>query len=192
MSRSVFVAVVLFAVTELSFAANPQVEIKTNQGSMLIELYPDKAPKTVENFLQYVKDGYFKGTIFHRVIPGFMIQGGGFTHDFTQKPTRAPVANEANNGLKNDKGTLAMARTSDPNSATAQFFINVADNDFLNHKAPNPRGWGYCVFGKVLKGMETADRIVAIPTGAGGPFPTDVPSQEVIIEDMHLVSGNKE
>jgi peptidyl-prolyl cis-trans isomerase B (cyclophilin B) len=192
MSRSIFVAVVLFAVTELSFAANPQVEIKTNQGSMLIELYPDKAPKTVENFLQYVKDGYFKGTIFHRVIPGFMIQGGGFTHDFTQKPTRAPVANEANNGLKNDKGTLAMARTSDPNSATAQFFINVADNDFLNHKAPNPRGWGYCVFGKVLKGMETADRIVAIPTGAGGPFPTDVPSQEVIIEDMHLVSGNKE
>lgn len=187
MSRKFLIAVALFAFAQLSVAANPQVEIKTNQGTMLIELYPDKAPKTVENFLQYVKDGYFKGTIFHRVIPGFMIQGGGFTHDFTQKPTRAAVMNEASNGLKNERGTIAMARTNDPHSATAQFFINVADNEFLNHKAPNPRGWGYCVFGRVTKGMETADRIVAIGTGSGGPFPQDVPSKEVIIENMHLV-----
>jgi peptidyl-prolyl cis-trans isomerase A (cyclophilin A)/peptidyl-prolyl cis-trans isomerase B (cyclophilin B) len=181
----------LLVCSQLAFAANPQVEIKTNQGTLLLELYPDKAPKTVENFLQYVKEGFFKGTIFHRVIPGFMIQGGGFTADYNQKPTRPPVANEANNGLKNERGTLAMARTPDPDSATAQFFINLAENDFLDHKAPTQRGWGYCVFGKVLKGMDAADRIVAIPTGSGGPFSQDVPAQQVIIEDVRVVSGTK-
>ena len=135
-----------------SHAANPQVELKTNLGNITIELYPDKAPKTVDNFLRYVKDGYYKGTIFHRVIPGFMIQGGGFDKSFKQKPTRQPVENEAANGLKNEMGTVAMARTSEPHSATAQFFINVANNSFLNYTSPTARGYGYTVFGKVHQG----------------------------------------
>ncbi len=171
-------------------AAQTVVEMKTNLGPITIELYDDKAPKTVENFLQYVKDGFFKGTIFHRVIPGFMIQGGGFTKDFEQKPTRPPVRNEADNGLQNRTGTIAMARTNDPHSATAQFFINVVDNAFLDFRAPNGRGWGYCVFGKVVKGMEVAQAIVAVPTGSGGPFPTDVPQKTIVIEDVRIVTGN--
>ncbi|MGH8726748.1 MAG: peptidylprolyl isomerase [Burkholderiales bacterium] len=165
-------------------AANPQVEIKTNAGSIVVELYPDKASKTVDNFLKYANDGFYKGTIFHRVIPGFMIQGGGFTTDFKQKPTRSPIPNEAENGLKNEVGTIAMARTSDPQSATAQFFINVADNRFLNFTAPNPRGYGYAVFGRVVKGMEVVSKIAAGETGAGGPFPSDVPVKTVVIEDI--------
>ncbi len=146
-------------------------------GTITLELYPDKAPKTVENFLQYVKDGHFKGTIFHRVINGFMIQGGGFTTDLAQKKTRAPVQNEANNGLKNDIGTIAMARTSDPHSATAQFFINHKNNDFLNHSAPTPQGWGYTVFGKVIKGMDVVNKIAAVGNRPHGPVSIRRPAQ---------------
>lgn len=176
----------LFSVT--AFAANPQIEIRTNFGNIMLELYSDKAPKTVENFLQYVKDGYYKSTAFHRVIPGFMIQGGGFDKALRQKATRQPVENEAGNGLKNESGTIAMARTSDPHSASAQFFINVADNAFLNHTAPTPRGYGYTVFGKVTRGMEIVNKIAATPTGAGGPFPSDVPKETIIIEEIKLIS----
>jgi len=170
-------------------AANPQVELKTNLGSITAELYPDKAPQTVKNFLEYVKSDFYKGTVFHRVIPGFMIQGGGFSQNFTQKPTRDPIQNEAANGLKNDIGTIAMARTANPHSATAQFFINVADNAFLNHSAPTARGYGYTVLGKVVKGMDVVDRIARLATGAGGPFPQDVPQQEVVIQDARLVEA---
>jgi peptidyl-prolyl cis-trans isomerase A (cyclophilin A)/peptidyl-prolyl cis-trans isomerase B (cyclophilin B) len=172
--------------------AHPQVEIKTNMGSMILELYPDKAPKTVENFLRYVKDGYYAGTIFHRVIPRFMIQGGGLDKEFRQKPTRQPVENEAANGLKNDIGMVSMARTSDPHSASSQFFINVANNAFLNHTAPTPQGYGYTVFGKVVKGMDVANRIAGAPTGPGGPFPADVPRVTVVIEDAKLIPASSQ
>jgi peptidyl-prolyl cis-trans isomerase A (cyclophilin A)/peptidyl-prolyl cis-trans isomerase B (cyclophilin B) len=172
-----------------SHAANPQVELKTNFGNITIELYSDKAPKTVDNFLRYVKDGYYNGTIFHRVIPGFMIQGGGFDKSFKQKPTRQPVENEAANGLKNEVGTVAMARTSEPHSATAQFFINVANNSFLNHTSPTARGYGYTVFGKVTRGMEVVNRIAALSTGASGPFPSDVPREAVVIEEARLITS---
>jgi len=188
-AKILLLALSLFAFNAV--AADPQVEIKTNLGSIIVELNPDKAPKSVENFLQYVKDGHYKGTIFHRVIPNFMIKGGGFGADFAQKKTRAPIPIEANNGLKNDVGTIAMARTSDPNSATAQFFINHKNNDFLNHSAPTPQGWGYAVFGKVVKGMDVVNKIAAIPTGPKGPFPSDVPSQQVIIEDARILGADK-
>jgi cyclophilin family peptidyl-prolyl cis-trans isomerase len=168
-------------------AANPRVEISTNMGRITAELYPDKAPKTVENFLEYVKSGYFGGTIFHRVIARFMIQGGGFTREFVQKPTREPVANEAANGLKNETGTLAMARTRKPDSATSQFFVNVADNAFLNYTAPTVQGYGYTVFGKVVEGMDIVMKISQLPTGPGGPFQGDVPQQEVIIENVKIL-----
>ncbi len=171
-------------------AANPQVELKTTAGTIVIELYADKAPKTVENFLRYVSDGFYKGTIFHRVIPGFMVQGGGFTPDYKQKPVRDPVTNEAANGLSNSAGTLAMARTPDPHSATAQFFINVVDNPFLDYRAPNQRGYGYCVFGKVVQGMDVAQKIVSVQTGPGGPFPTDVPQSAILIEDARVLPAN--
>jgi peptidyl-prolyl cis-trans isomerase A (cyclophilin A)/peptidyl-prolyl cis-trans isomerase B (cyclophilin B) len=167
------------------------VELATSMGPVRIELYPDKAPKTVENFLQYVRDGQYNGTIFHRVIDGFMIQGGGFDKGFQQKRTRAPIVNEAQQavkaGLKNEVGTLAMARTADPNSATAQFFINVADNAFLNWGDPRSDGHGYAVFGKVIDGMDVVTKIAKTPTGAGGPFPRDVPRPLVIIESMTVV-----
>ena len=172
-----------------AFAANPQVEIKTNFGAVTVELYPEKAPKTVENFLQYVKSGFYKDAIFHRVIPGFLIQGGGFSKAMEQKPTRDPVGIESNNGLKNDAGTIAMARTQNPNSATAQFFINLSNNSFLNYNAPTVRGYGYTVFGKVIKGMDVVENIAKLPTGAGGPFPQDVPQQQVVIEDAKLVEA---
>ena len=159
---------------------NPVVIIKTSKGDIKVELFADKAPNTVKNFLQYVDDGHYNGTIFHRVISGFMIQGGGFTKEFTQKPTRAPVKNEAANGLKNTRGTLAMARTSDVDSATAQFFINVVDNDFLDFRAPNPQGFGYCVFGKVTEGMDVVDAIRSVKTGSRGMF-QDVPVETVEI-----------
>lgn len=174
-----------------ALAADPRVELKTNMGSITLELYPDKAPKTVENFLQYVKEGFFKGTIFHRVIPNFMVQGGGFSVDLVQKKTRAPVPNEANNGLKNDVGTIAMARTSDPHSATAQFFINHRNNDFLNFTAPSQQGWGYTVFGKVIKGMDVVNKIAAIATGPTGPFASDVPRKAVVIEDAKILPDAK-
>ncbi|MGH8717737.1 MAG: peptidylprolyl isomerase [Burkholderiales bacterium] len=173
--------VLSFLISAAGLAA--QVEIKTNLGAIVVELYPDKAPKTVENFLKYANDGFYKGTIFHRVIPGFMIQGGGFTGDFKQKPTRPPIPNEADNGLRNETGTIAMARTSDPQSATAQFFINVADNRFLNFTAANPRGYGYAVFGRVVKGMDVVTKIAERKTAAAGPFASDVPVSAVVIED---------
>lgn len=165
-------------------AANVSVEMKTNLGNIVLELYLDKAPKTVENFLQYVEDGFYKNTIFHRVIPNFMIQGGGFDTALNQKPTRSPIQNEAANGLKNEVGTIAMARTSDPHSASAQFFINVANNAFLNYKTSNQSGYGYTVFGKVVSGMDVIQKIASIPTGSGGPFSSDVPKNSVIIEDI--------
>jgi peptidyl-prolyl cis-trans isomerase A (cyclophilin A) len=146
--------------------SSPKVTFETSMGTVVVQLDPTKAPKTVSNFLQYVNDGHYNGTVFHRVIPNFMVQGGGFTPDNRQKPTRAPVTIESNNGLKNNRGTIAMARTMDPNSATAQFFINVVDNEFLNYRAPTTQGFGYAVFGHVVSGMDVVDQIRATPTGA--------------------------
>jgi peptidyl-prolyl cis-trans isomerase B (cyclophilin B) len=156
------------------------VTLQTNKGDIVLELDAEKAPKTVANFLEYAKAGFYDGTIFHRVIPGFMIQGGGFTADMAQKPTNAPIENEANNGLKNDTYTIAMARTQAPHSATAQFFINVANNGFLNFKAPTMQGWGYAVFGKVVKGQEVVDAIAGVRTGNRG-FHQDVPVEAIVI-----------
>ena len=170
-------------------AANPILEMVTSMGTVRIELYPDKAPKTVENFLQYTKDGFYDGTVFHRTIPGFMVQGGGFTPEMEQKKTRDPVANEAQNGLKNETGTLAMARTSNPHSATAQFFINVSNNDFLNFTGPTPQGFGYCVFGRVTQGMDVVNKIVATPTGNRGGH-QNVPLKPIVIQSMRIVSSN--
>ena len=168
---------------------HPRVSFETSQGSFVVELDREAAPGTVENFLGYVRDGHYEETVFHRVIAGFMIQGGGYTARFRQPATRAPIRNEADNGLANRRGTIAMARTADPHSATAQFFINVVDNDFLDHRAPSPQGWGYAVFGQVVEGMETVDRIAALPTGAGGPFPSDVPRDLVVIEKTLIRAG---
>jgi len=172
---------ILLCLSTASFAANPRVILETNKGNIVLELYPDKAPKTVANFLQYVQEGFYTNTIFHRVINGFMIQGGGFTQKYERKTTHAAITNEADNGLKNSVGTIAMARTFDPHSASAQFFINVVDNDFLNFKSKNPNGWGYAVFGKVVQGMEVVNAIKEIPTVPAGPFPQDVPREPVII-----------
>ncbi len=165
-----------------------QVRLTTNVGDIVLELYADKAPATVENFVQYISDGYYSGTIFHRVIDGFMIQGGGFDADLKKKSTRDPIDNEADNGLKNDKYTIAMARTQDPHSASAQFFINVVNNDFLNHTAKNDRGWGYAVFGAVVSGQEVVDQIAKVKTRANGPFRQDVPVEPVIIESAKLIT----
>ncbi len=167
--------------------SNPVVQMQTNMGVVVMELDWEKAPKTVDNFLRYVEDGFYDGTIFHRVIKDFMIQGGGYTGEYRKKPTRGPVVNEADNGLKNNRGTVAMARTSDPHSATAQFFINVVDNDFLNHRSPSPRGWGYAVFGRVTEGMDVVDKIRQVQTGSGGHFGKDVPRTPVVIEKMVVV-----
>lgn len=172
------------------YAANPLVEIKTNMGTIVLELYPEKAPKTVENFLRYVKEGTYNNTIFHRVIKNFMIQGGGFDASLQKKPTHAPIENEAANGLKNELGTIAMARTSDPHSASSQFFINVADNVFLNYKASTIDGFGYCVFGKVVKGMNVVENIAASRTGPAGPFRSDVPKETIIIQNVALVKAD--
>ena len=159
---------------------NPVVLLETTSGDILVELYPDKAPETVANFLKYVDDGFYNNTIIHRVIPGFMIQGGGLTARMQQKDTSAPIKNEADNGLKNDRGTIAMARTMDPHSATAQFFINLVDNDFLNFQAPSGNGWGYCVFGRVTEGMDVVDKIAKVKTTTVGMY-QDVPSDLVVI-----------
>jgi peptidyl-prolyl cis-trans isomerase B (cyclophilin B) len=182
----------LFAVFALvlSFtaaAANPQVEVRTNMGTIVLELFPENAPVTVQNFLQYVKDGHYNGTIFHRVIPGFMIQGGGYTRQFDEKPTRAAIKNEAGNGLRNGIGMVSMARTGDPHSATAQFFINVAENPSLDFRAPTAEGYGYTPFGKVIKGMDVVERIVKVPTGPGKPPHSDVPLKPVVIERIRVV-----
>lgn len=162
------------------------VKLHTNLGTISLELDAEKAPVTVKNFLQYVEDGHYDNTLFHRVIDGFMIQGGGFAPGMKQKETRAAIENEAHNGLKNVRGSIAMARTNDPHSATAQFFINVVDNDFLDFRAPSGSGWGYCVFGKVVEGMDVVDRIKAVKTGNKG-FHQDVPLEDVIIEKAEIL-----
>jgi len=167
---------------------NVMVVIKTNKGDITLKLDAEKAPVSVNNFLQYVDDGHYNGTIFHRVIKGFMIQGGGFTEDMKQKSTRAPVKNEAGNGLQNKKGTIAMARTADVDSATSQFFINVVDNAFLDHRSETPQGFGYCVFGEVVDGMDVVDVIRNVPTGQSGPY-GDVPSETV--EIIEVVRGEE-
>jgi peptidyl-prolyl cis-trans isomerase A (cyclophilin A) len=183
-------SVAIFWTSTQSLAQNlPRVKFTTNQGEVVLELYADKAPQTVANFLQYVKDKHYDGTLFHRVINNFMVQGGGYDSQFREKATRAPVRHEgrealAAGGPRNTVGTLAMARTNDPHSATAQFFINVKDNAFLD---PSPSMWGYTVFGRVVSGMEVVDRIKSLPTGSGGPFPTDVPRTPVVIQSATLL-----
>jgi len=162
------------------------VKLTTNHGDIVIELDAEKAPETVKNFLAYVEAGHYDNTIFHRVINGFMIQGGGMEPGMKQKGTNAPIKNEANNGLKNEAGTVAMARTQDPHSATAQFFINVADNDFLNFKAENVQGWGYCVFGRVSEGMDVVNKIKGVKTGTSG-FHQDVPKEDVVIQRAEVI-----
>jgi peptidyl-prolyl cis-trans isomerase B (cyclophilin B) len=166
----------------------PQVRLETNLGDVVLKLDSAKAPVTVENFLTYVKEGHYDGTIFHRVIPNFMTQGGGYTEDFKQKPTHPPIKNEADNGLKNTRGTIAMARTPDPHSATAQFFINFVDNTFLDYKSATPQGWGYAVFGEVSEGMDVVDKMAKIPTGSGGPMASDVPQTPIIIQKATIIS----
>ena len=179
---------VTFVTVGVSMAAadNPKVEMETSKGKFVIELLPQKAPETVKNFLDYVGAKFYDGTIFHRVIPNFMIQGGGFTADMKTKPAGAPIKNEAANGLKNDRGTIAMARTGDPHSATAQFFINTVNNDFLNHKSKTQQGWGYVVFGKVISGMEVIDAISAVKTVTRGRY-RDVPAQTIEIRSAGVL-----
>lgn len=189
LARTTLAAVAIYSIAGSALAQTAQqVKFATTSGDFVVEVYPDKAPKTVENFLQYVKDKHYDGTIFHRVIANFMIQGGGFDAKFAQKPTRPPVQHEGREalekGLRNTVGTLAMARTSDPQSATAQFFINVKDNAFLD---PNTQAPGYTVFGKVVSGMDVVEKIKATPTGPGGPFPSDVPKTTVLINSATLV-----
>jgi cyclophilin family peptidyl-prolyl cis-trans isomerase len=187
LKRFSFLAAAALSLAGSLALAGTQVQINTSLGPITLELADDQAPKSVANFLTYARDGFYNGTIFHRVIGDFMIQGGGFTTDFQQKSTRAPVPNEANNGLKNLRGTVSMARTSDPNSATAQFFINVKDNSPLDHSSPTPQGWGYAVFGKVISGMDTVDKIRQVATGRGGPFSSDAPTTPVLIESMTVL-----
>src|SRR5210317_202539 len=181
----------IMIVLTVAFAAiagdNPRVEVDTTKGKIILELAADKAPKTVKNFLAYVDAGYYNGTIFHRVIPNFMIQGGGFTSDMKQKSAGAPIKNEADNGLKNDRGTIAMARTGDPHSATAQFFISSVNNDFLNHKSKTQQGWGYVVFGKVITGMDVVDAISASKTVTRGGY-RDVPAKTIQINSAKVLN----
>lgn len=181
-------AAAALALSMPAFAQSPRVELKTSQGAIVVELDQEKAPKTVENFLEYVKAGHYNGTIFHRVITDFMIQGGGFAAGMKQKPTRAPIAIESKNGLKNDRGTIAMARTMDPNSATSQFFINVVDNGMLNY--PGGDGFGYTVFGKVVQGMDVVDAIRKVKTGNAGGH-QNVPTEDVVIQAATIVSAKK-
>ncbi len=180
------VFILFFTISSNTQAETTMVKMDTNQGTIMLELDADKAPNTVANFLTYAKEGFFDGTIFHRVISNFMIQGGGFTEDMNQKTTHDPIQNEANNGLTNDNGTIAMARTGDPHSATAQFFINVKDNDFLNFTSETPQGWGYAVFGKVTEGMDVVEKIKGVATTTKGPY-QDVPEEPVIIEKVTIV-----
>ncbi len=190
-NRSTLLAATVFSLIGAVAQAGPQVRLDTRLGAITVELADDKAPKTVENFLTYAREGFYNGTIFHRVIDGFMIHGGGFTTDFQQKPTRASITNEADNGLKNLRGTIAMARTSDPGSATAQFFINVKDNPALDYRASTPQGWGYAVFGRVVDGMDTVDKIRKVATGTGGPGGrfSDVPTTPVVIDAVEILTA---
>jgi peptidyl-prolyl cis-trans isomerase B (cyclophilin B) len=188
----------LLAFSSLTFAAErskkmpettaTKVKFETTLGDFVLQLDPAKAPVTVKNFITYVKEGHYNGTIFHRVIPGFMAQGGGYTQDFKQKATHASIKNEADNGLPNKRGSIAMARTPDPNSASSQFFINFKDNTFLNYTSPTPQGWGYAVFGEVVEGMDVVDAMAKVPTGPGGPMPTDVPQTPIVVEKASVVS----
>jgi|TARA_B100000315_G_scaffold185334_1_gene174435 peptidyl-prolyl cis-trans isomerase A (cyclophilin A)/peptidyl-prolyl cis-trans isomerase B (cyclophilin B) len=182
-----FVAAFAIAGT-LEAAGKPKVHFKTNVGDFTIELEPEKAPQTVANFLQYVREGHYDGMIFHRVIKAFMIQGGGFDTKYDKKPTRGPIPNEADKGIPNERGTIAMARTGDPHSATNQFFINVKFNGFLNYRSKTQQGWGYTAFGRVIDGMNIVGRISRMETGPGGPFPTDVPQKQVVIEKAKIIS----
>jgi peptidyl-prolyl cis-trans isomerase B (cyclophilin B) len=185
-------ATLLFAVISFSAIAEgdkalPQVKLETSLGDIVIELNADKAPNTVENFLTYVNDGFYNGTVFHRVIKDFMIQGGGFTEEFKQKSPNAPIKNEANNGLSNVRGSVAMARTGDPHSATAQFFINTVDNNFLDFRGEQGAAWGYAVFGEVVEGMDVVDAIRIVETGSKGSFPTDAPNDNIVIINATVV-----
>ncbi len=183
-----FSLLILLSFSMSSLAAElVQVRMQTNKGSIEIELDKKSAPATVDNFLRYVKDGFYEGTVFHRVIKGFMIQGGGFSADLTRKETHPPIENEADNGLQNKRGTIAMARTNMPHSASSQFFINTVNNDFLNFRNKTMRGWGYTVFGKVTKGMDVVDSIENTPTGARGIFPQDVPTQDIVIQKIEII-----
>lgn len=189
MIKNIILSLVLLLTSHSVFANNnPLVRMTTNQGVIEIELNKVKAPKTVENFLQYVKSDFYSGTVFHRVIKGFMIQGGGFTKNLERKTTRAQIENEAFNGLKNDHGTIAMARTNQPHSASSQFFINTGQNDFLNFTSKSPRGWGYAVFGKVTKGLDIVSKIENTQTGPRGTFPSDVPLNEIVIQKVEVIS----
>lgn len=193
-TKSLILTVVLsLGVFSSSFAEDlfPRVKIQTNKGDIILELNAQKAPKTVDNFVNYVKNSFYDGLIFHRVISNFMIQGGGFDAQFRRRPTNAPIQNEANNGLKNIRGSIAMARTSDPHSATAQFFINVVDNHSLDFRAQTTRGWGYTVFGKVIEGMDVVDTIRRTRTGAAGPFSMDAPQEAVVMEKVTMLPANK-
>lgn len=181
-------AVTLAVLSPMAYAQNPQVEMRTSLGTIVLELYPENAPLTVKNFLQYVNDGFYNGTIFHRVIADFMIQGGGFTADMQQKKTRDPIKHEGGNGLKNQVGTIAMARTADPNSATSQFFINVVDNQMLDFRGPGPQEIGYCVFGRVTKGLDVVNKIRNVQTTARAGH-RDVPVQTVTIERVTVVDA---
>lgn len=182
--KKLLVLLSTFCLSVSAWAANPQVELKTNQGTIVLELDAEKAPKTTENFLQYVKDGFYNGTIFHRVIDNFMIQGGGMTPDMKEKATRAPIQNEAKNGLKNVTGSIAMARTRDPHSASAQFFINLKDNSFLDY--PGQDGWGYAVFGKVVQGLDVVQKLGKVATGNAG-YHQNVPTAPIVIESAKLI-----
>jgi len=186
---SILPFITVFAVLgNLQAAGKPKVHFKTTMGDFTVELEPDKAPQTVANFLQYVRAGHYDGLIFHRVIKAFMVQGGGFDEAYVKTPTSQPIENEADKGLPNERGTIAMARTGDPHSATNQFFLNVKYNGFLNHKSKSQQGWGYTAFGRVIDGMNIVGRISRLETGPGGPFPSDVPVEPVIIEKIKIIS----
>jgi len=183
--------ILLTLVANTAFAGNPRVEMQTNVGNIIVELYPDKAPKTVENFLSYVKSGFYEGTVFHRVIKNFMVQGGAFDQALHwHKPLADPIPNEAKNGLTNEPGTLAMVHDRDPNSATTQFFINLESNKHLNHYSDDPGYYGSCVFGKIVEGMDVMKKIAEIPTGANGPFATDVPLDPIVIEKVAIIEDD--
>ncbi len=189
MKRHIVLLMLALCPASQAYADNPLVRLATTQGEIVFELYPEKAPRTVANFLHYVNSGHYNGTIFHRAVSKFVIQGGGYTADLQPRAALDPIPNEAANGLKNAPGTLAMARTYDPDSATSQFYINLDDNKYLNHRAPDPKYFGYCVFGKVVKGMDVAKKIAMLPTGAAGIFPSDVPMETVVIEQAETIPG---
>ena len=191
-TRKLLTLIICLVPFSAAWAVSDKVKISTTLGDIVAELHTSEAPASVANFKQYVDSGFYDGTIFHRVIDGFMIQGGGYTADYKKKDTAKPIQNEANNGLKNNKYTLAMARTSAPHSATSQFFINSADNDFLNHTSMDMRGWGYTVFARVTEGQDIVDQIGQTRTGSGGPFPKDVPADTIMINSITYVTADAE